>query len=179
MDRDYLYYLPLGIILSIYYNYTMTTNGKRVAYWLVLAAGLSLMAASCSEAEYPLKDGYYCAEAAEYDAFGWKEFVTIRVSSGKIIIVEYNAFNKSGFIKSWDMDYMRVMNASDGTYPNAYTRHYGRQFLENQGTQGVDLLSGATHSYHSFLQLAQAVLENARRGDPTTERVPLKEINVH
>jgi major membrane immunogen (membrane-anchored lipoprotein) len=157
----------------------MITNEKRVGYWVALAVGLALMAGSCSGAEYPLKDGYYCAEAAEFDDFGWKEYVTIRVTSGRIIIVEYNAFNRSGFIKSWDMDYMRVMNASDGTYPNAYTRYYGRQFLESQGTEGVDLLSGATHSYHSFLQLAEAVLEKARRGDSTTGRVPLQEIELH
>ena len=68
---------------------------------------------------------------------------------------------------------MRVMNASDGTYPNAYTRHYRAKFLENQGIEGLDILSGATHSYYSFLQLAEAVLECARTGDVPTRLVQL------
>ena len=127
--------------------------------------------ASCGEKGSSLNDGYYTAEAAEFDEHGWKEYVTICVSGGQIIFIEYNAFNPSGFIKSWDMDYMRVMNATDGTYPNFYARSYGRQFLEHQGTDGVDAISGATHSYHTFLTLADTVLKNAREGNADTALV--------
>ena len=146
-----------------------------VAASLILPAG---MLVSCSSAEYPLKDGYYSAEAAEFDSHGWKEYITICVSSGQIIMVEYNAFNTSGFIKSWDMDYMRVMNAKDGTYPNAYTRYYGGKFMEKQGVEGIDFLSGSTHSHFTFLQLAAAVLENAQLGDTATRFVVLEEIKA-
>ena len=128
---------------------------------------------SCSPARHILQDGYYNAEIAEFDIFGWKEYVTIRVSGGRIIFVEYNAFNPSGFVKSWDMNYMRIMNDTDGTYPNAYTREYVRQFLESQGTEGVDMISGATHSYYLFIRLAEAVLESARQGNTQTVLVTL------
>ena len=138
---------------------------------LVLAAVLG----SCSAAGYPLKDGYYSAEAAEFDSYGWKEYVTICVSSGQIILVEYNAFNKSGFLKSWDMNYMRVMNASDGTYPNVYTRYYGGRLLSQQGTEDIHYLSGATHSYYSFMQLAEAALVKARQGNAETSLVRLNQ----
>jgi major membrane immunogen (membrane-anchored lipoprotein) len=130
---------------------------------------------SCTGNSSLLKDGYYTAEAADFDSFGWKEYVTIRVSGGQITLVEYNAFNPSGFIKSWDMDYMRLMGALGETYPNAYTRYYGRQLFEKQGTSGVDRLSGATNSYNTFLQLADAALKNARRGDRETRLVNLAE----
>jgi major membrane immunogen (membrane-anchored lipoprotein) len=123
-----------------------------------------------------MKDGYYTAEAAGFDAHGWKEYLTICVSSGRITMVEYNAFNPSGFIKSWDMDYMRVMNAHDGTYPNAYVRAYKEQLLNSQGTAGIECLSGATTSYHSFLQLAEAALENSRSGIQATRLVQLKDV---
>ena len=146
---------------------------KRFFFAAVLAALAAAVLISCSANEHSLKDGYYCAEAAEFDDYGWKEYVTVCVSGGRIILVEYNAFNAAGFVKSWDMDYMRVMNAADGTYPNEYTRYYGGKFLENGGTQGVDVLSGATHSHHTFLQLAEAVLENARHGDAATKLVAL------
>jgi len=66
------------------------------------------------------------------------------------------------------------MNASNGTYPNAYTRHYRAKFLENQGIEGLDIVSGATRSYYSFLQLAGAVLENARSGDAEPRFVTLE-----
>jgi major membrane immunogen (membrane-anchored lipoprotein) len=126
---------------------------------------------SCGGNGNTLKDGYYTAEASEFDSHGWKEYVTVCVSSGRISLIEYNAFNASGFLKSWDMDYMRVMNRNDGTYPNAYTRYYAAQALKNQGTSGVDVLTGATNSYHSFVSLLDAVLENARQGIEDTRLV--------
>lgn len=111
-----------------------------------------------------LKDGYYTAQASEYN-FGWKEYITIMVKDGSIVSVEYNAENSSGFIKSWDNAYMQTMLHANGTYPNEYTRFYAGQLLEGQGEGDVDALSGATSSYGSFQKLAEAVLEQARQGD--------------
>ena len=126
---------------------------------------------ACAGKSNTLKDGYYTAEAADFDSHGWKEYLSVFISEGRIILVEYNAYNGSGFIKSWDMDYMRVMNASDGTYPNAYARYYASRFLEEQGTEGIDALSGATTSYRTFIKLADAVLKNAREGNSGTALV--------
>lgn len=122
-----------------------------------------LMLAGCGKDE-GLQDGYYTAQASEYD-FGWKEYVTIMVKGGKIVSVEYNAENASGFIKSWDNAYMQNMLHSNGTYPNEYTRYYAGEFLEKQGKEEIDALSGATSSYDSFQMLEAAVLEQARKGD--------------
>jgi major membrane immunogen (membrane-anchored lipoprotein) len=130
---------------------------------------------SCSAARHPLHDGYYNAEAVDFDFRGWKEYITICVSNGRIILIDYNAFNASGFLKSWDMSYMREMNAVNGTYPNAYSRYYGGRLLSQQGTENVNALSGATRSYHSFIQLAEAALEKARQGDTETILVPIRE----
>ena len=111
-----------------------------------------------------LQDGYYTAQAAEF-SHGWKEYITILVKGGDIISVEYNAENASGFIKSWDNAYMQNMLHVTSTYPNQYTRYYAAQLLENQGEGGIDALTGATSSYNSFQVLAQAVLDQARKGD--------------
>ncbi|MDR0290608.1 MAG: FMN-binding protein [Treponema sp.] len=137
--------------------------------FLLFAAGLG----SCSANKTSMHDGYYSAEAAEFDYLGWKEYVTICVSNGQIILVEYNAFNSSGFVKSWDMEYMRTMNAASKSYPNAYTRYYRRRLLSGQGTDNISALSGATHSYHSFIKLADAALEKARDGNTETSLVLL------
>ncbi|MDR3090711.1 MAG: FMN-binding protein [Clostridiales bacterium] len=114
---------------------------------------------------FALSDGYYTAEMADFDTHGWKEFVTIYVNSGEIISVEYNAKNPSGFIKSWDMNYMREMNALSGTYPNEYTRLYSAALLKTQNPARVDAITGATNSHASFRLLAQAAIEHSRKGD--------------
>ena len=152
----------------------MDVNLKLIKYWLIFLFFLLLLAGmliSCARDSNILKDGYYTAEEAEYNAYGWKEYLTICISGGQIILVEYNAINPSGFLKSWDMDYMRRMNALDGTYPNDYHRYYVRQFLERQGLEGVDVLSGATESYETFTLLAKAVLKNAHEGNNNTTLV--------
>ncbi len=129
---------------------------------LALALTVSLLAA-CGRQE-GLEDGYYTAQAAEF-SHGWKEYITIMVKGGKIVSAEYNAENPSGFIKSWDNAYMQNMLHVQGTYPNEYTRYYASQFLEGQGKGEIDAISGASHSHESFQALAQAALEQARKGD--------------
>lgn len=129
---------------------------------ILLLAALSL--AGCGETATELQDGYYTAQAAEFN-FGWKEYVTIMVKGGSIVSVEYNAENPSGFIKSWDNAYMQRMLHSNGTYPNEYTRYYAGQLLDGQGDGSIDALTGASTSYGSFQKLAAAVLEQARKGD--------------
>jgi major membrane immunogen (membrane-anchored lipoprotein) len=123
-----------------------------------------------------LADGYYTAEVASFDAYGWKEFVSIYVNNNKIATVEYNAKNESGFIKSWDMDYMRVMNAADGTYPNKYTRAYSVSLLNRQDPHRIDALAGATYSYITFRLLAAAAIAQARAGDKNVALVDLLKV---
>ena len=136
---------------------------KRIAAILLsLLLTVPLLAGCGSQAG--LQDGYYTAQAAEF-SHGWKEFITILVKDGSIISVEYNAENASGFIKSWDNAYMQTMLHSNGTYPNEYTRYYANQLLEGQGQGSIDAITGATSSHSSFQILAQAVLEQARKGD--------------
>jgi len=142
--------------------------GINAILFLLFLPGLLV---SCGRDNSVLKDGYYTAEEAEYDSKGWKEYLTICVSGGQIILVEYNAYNPAGFLKSWDMDYMRDMNSTDGTYPIAYYRYYGRKLLESQSVEEIDALSGATESYNIFVILARAVLKNAGEGNRGTTLV--------
>ena len=137
---------------------------KRI-FTILLSLLLASFLTACG-GQTGLQDGYYTAQAAEFN-FGWKEYVTILVKGGNIISVEYNAENASGFIKSWDNAYMQTMLHAQGTYPNEYTRGYANQLLERQGEGGIDAITGATSSHTSFQILAQAVLEQARKGDPS------------
>ena len=112
----------------------------------------------------PLKNGYYTAEMDDFDFEGWKEFISIYVNNGHIATVEYNAKNSSGFIKSWDPNYMREMNSIKNIYPNKYRREYTFALLNYQTVDRIDALSGATRSYHSFISLAKAAIEQAKKG---------------
>ncbi|MDR3349305.1 MAG: FMN-binding protein [Acidaminococcales bacterium] len=147
-------------------------KGYRI-FWGAIFIAAALLSFACAPQAAGMQDGYYMAEAAAFDLHGWKEFVAIYVSNNKIITVEYNAKNASGFIKSWDTEYMRVMNQSDGNYPNKYTRHYSARLLEMQDPGNIYAVSGATHSHASFQLLAKAAIAQAQAGDKQVAFVDL------
>ena len=130
---------------------------------MVLSLLLVVLLTSCGS-QSGLQDGYYTAQASEF-SHGWKEYITILVKGGNIVSVEYNAENASGFIKSWDNAYMQTMLHANGTYPTEYTRNYANELLAGQGEGSIDAISGASSSHGSFQILAQAVLDQARKGD--------------
>ncbi len=72
------------------HSYKMKRILSRILVLLLLVMSLT----ASSEETAGLQDGYYTAQAADFN-FGWKEYITIMVK-------EYNAENPSGFIKSWE-----------------------------------------------------------------------------
>ena len=124
---------------------------------------LTLILGGCGSAD-KMKDGFYTAEMSDF-SHGWKEYLCIMVKDDTIVYAEFNAKNASGFIKSWDMAYMRNMNSVNGTYPNAYTRAYAAQLFKGQGESSVDMISGASSSGSNFVELSAAVVERAKNGD--------------
>ena len=145
---------------------------KRI--WSLILVLLFLVSLTACTEKTGLQDGYYTAQAAEFN-HGWKEYITIMVKDNSIVSVEYNAENASGFIKSWDNAYMQNMLQAQGTYPNEYTRYYAGQLLEQQQEEGIDAMTGATSSYGSFQKLASAVLSQARKGDSSIAIVDTSE----
>jgi len=153
---------------------------KQLTLYLTIILTAALLCACAQvDASGKMKDGYYSAEPVDFDDHGWKEFLTIYVKNNTIVTVEYNAKNPSGFIKSWDMDYMRTMNRTDNTYPNEYTRKYAAMLLDSQGIEGLDAITGATHSYDTFLMLAEAVINQAKLGDARVAFITLSDGTVH
>ena len=146
---------------------------KRIAAVLLSTLLTASLLSACGS-QTKLQDGYYTAQASEF-SHGWKEYITILVTDGSIISVEYNAENASGFIKSWDNAYMQTMLHANGTYPNEYTRFYASQLLDGQGDGEIDALTGATSSYGSFQKLAAAVIEQAKQGDSSIVIVDMAE----
>lgn len=134
--------------------------------WRLAGIGMAamLMLCACGGESEGMKDGSYTAQMSDYD-FGWKEYVTINVNHGEITSTEFNAENASGFIKSWDNAYMNNMKPVSGTYPNEYTRFYAAQLTGQSDLPEIDVLTGATSSGDNFKKLAQAVVEQAIKGD--------------
>jgi major membrane immunogen (membrane-anchored lipoprotein) len=146
----------------------MEDAGMKIALGIVLTAALTavffIRGFLPRSSTLKLRDGYYTAE--ETGSYrGWKEYLTIYVSNGKIVTCEYNAKNASGFIKSWDMNYMRKMNEVCGNYPDKFARNYIHALIVNQTSSGIDAMSGATESHKSFIALADAALAQASAGD--------------
>jgi major membrane immunogen (membrane-anchored lipoprotein) len=145
---------------------------KNAAPGLPALAVAILLLASCSaggegagSAGQKLADGYYTAEATSYNTHGWKDYITIYVDNNNIVTVEYDAKNSSGFLRSWDMDYMRLMGAQTGIYPTLYGREYSAALLRLQKPDGIDVISGASYSYASFKILAAMAISQARAND--------------
>ena len=139
----------------------------------MLLTGAVLLCISCYREISKMSDCYYAAECRDFDSYGWKEYIVIYVDKNKIVTVEYNAKNASGLIKSWDMDYMRSMNAENHNYPNRYTRNYAVALLNRQDPAGIDVMTGATHSYETFKLLAEAAIAQAKAGDKRVAFVEL------
>ena len=137
---------------------------KKTSIFLLPIILLILCLSGCRSKNDGMKDGFYTAEMSEY-SHGWKEYLCIMVKNNAIVYAEFNAKNKGGYIKAWDNAYMQTMLHSNGTYPNEYTRDYASQLLEGQGNSSIDAISGASSSHASFVKLAEAVLEQARKGD--------------
>jgi major membrane immunogen (membrane-anchored lipoprotein) len=144
-----------------------------VTMLISLAASCSGGGGSAGFGRQRLADGYYTAEAASYNSHGWKEYIAIYVDNNKIVTVDYNAKNASGFLRSWDMDYMRRMGALAGTYPTAYGREYSAALLRLQEPEGIDALAGATNSCASFKILAATAISRARAKDKSVALVEL------
>ena len=70
---------------------------KRIAAVLLSTLLTASLLSACGS-QTKLQDGYYTAQASEF-SHGWKEYITILVTDGSIISVEYNAENASGFVK--------------------------------------------------------------------------------
>lgn len=120
-----------------------------------------------------MRNGYYTAEATSFDAQGWKEFLTIYVYNNKIVTVEYNSRNSSGFIRTWDMDHMRDMKARTGGYPTKYTREYATALLNRQSPESISPIPGGEDFYLSFKLLAEAAITRAITGNSQTALVEL------
>lgn len=144
---------------------------------LVAALCIGLLAGCAKPKEKVFTDGTYKAEFAEFDSYGYKDFVEVKVESGVVTDIRYNGMNAEGHLKTEDLNYESDMQSLQDTWPVKYTTDLQNQYLEKQGIAGVDALAGATYSSDSFTALMTALEDAMVEGNTETlvvENVPVK-----
>lgn len=127
-----------------------------------------------------LADGRYKASWDSPDENGYTEYIIVDVKGGIPTILEFDAQNSSGFVKSTDndlRDQMLAANSEKGLPEMFPQRGYAKiieSFTVNESsTVNMDHVAGATQSYKSFKVLYNQLLEqNMQSGNFDTLYVP-------
>jgi major membrane immunogen (membrane-anchored lipoprotein) len=112
-----------------------------------------------------LQDGYFTAISEHYDKEGWRDYLTIFVNNGAITTVEFNAVNATGFLKSWDMDYLSQAQLESGVNPNHYARLYANQLIALQDPEQIRGAVGGDRVRQIFTVLAKEAISQSTMGD--------------
>jgi len=119
------------------------------------------------DAQGTLKDGEYSLTEKNLDSTGWKTFIKMTVSGGKITAVDYNFLNKDEKLKTDDEEYEKTMTEKSGTGPQEYIPALSQSLIDTQSAADVEVVSGATHSSHAFKMYAAQLINAAQKGDTT------------
>ena len=127
---------------------------------------LTLLSGCSGDRDPVYKDGTYIGKSSEDDNGAYGE-ATITIEGGKITGCEYVTWQKDGTVK--DENYGKVNGEiSNQDYYDKAQRavnameQYARQFVEVQGPEDVDAVSGATISYDQFQEAVSNALEEAK-----------------
>lgn len=118
-----------------------------------------------------LQDGTYTLEEKNYSN-GYRVAFSITIADGKVSESNYDYVNEAGESKKDDADYNENMKAKSGTNPEEFIPNFNEEFVtavnaEDGSVADMDVVSGATHSFHSFVIYAQQLLNAAEKGDQT------------
>ncbi|MHC5228033.1 extracellular electron transfer flavoprotein PplA [Enterococcus sp. LJL99] len=114
-----------------------------------------------------LKDGTYKLEEKN-ESNGYRAVFEMTVKDGKITKSDYDYINADGKSKKDDADYNKSMKEKSGTSPDMYIPELNEAFLKSQTADGVEVVTGATHSSHAFQNYAQQLIQAAQMGDTDT-----------
>ena len=137
-----------------------------LALSLVLAAGVFTGCSTSDIQSATLTDGTYRAEFAEFDDYGWKDYVEVTITDGRLYEVVFDSVNEDNTkLKSEDESYKSDMEAIVGTYPAKYSKDLINQFLQSGKITAVDIVAGATESTGNFKTLVIAAMQSATDGN--------------
>lgn len=115
-----------------------------------------------------LKDGTYTLEEKNYSN-GYRVSFSIVVSGGKITESKYDNIDKDGKSKAEDTEYESGMKDKAGIGPKEYIEKFNEELVKAMAEDGgspadIEVVTGATHSYHSFVIYAEQLINAAEKG---------------
>ncbi|WP_270275051.1 extracellular electron transfer flavoprotein PplA [Enterococcus faecalis] len=118
-----------------------------------------------------LKDGTYSLKEKN-DSNGYHTTFLMTVKDGKVTESNYDNVNADGKSKKDDTEYESKMKDVAGVGPKEYIETLNKEFVKAMGEEdgspaGVEVVTGATHSTHSFINYAQQLVNAAEKGDTT------------
>ncbi|MEF3839347.1 extracellular electron transfer flavoprotein PplA [Enterococcus faecalis] len=118
-----------------------------------------------------LKDGTYSLKEKN-DSNGYHTTFSMTVKDGKVTESNYDNVNADGKSKKDDTEYESKMKDVAGVGPKEYIETLNKEFVKAMGEEdgspaGVEVVTGATHSTHSFINYAQQLVNAAEKGDIT------------
>ena len=122
-----------------------------------------------------LQDGTYKLEEKNYSN-GYRVQFEMTVADGKVSESKFDYVDKDGNSKQDDADYNKNMKAKSGTSPETYIPELNDELVKAMGEEDgspadVEVVTGATHSSHSFVMYAQQLVNAAEKGDTQTIQV--------
>ena len=114
-----------------------------------------------------LQDGTYKLEEKNYNN-GYRAVFSIDVKDGKIVASNYDNVNEEGKSKQEDADYNKMMQDKAGNSPEKFIPAFNDALVANQDPSAIEVVSGATHSFHAFQNYAQQLIQAAQAGDTKT-----------
>ena len=118
-----------------------------------------------------LNDGTYSLKEKN-DSNGYHTTFSMTVKDGKVTESNYDNVNADGKSKKDDTEYESKMKDVAGVGPKEYIETLNKEFVKAMGEEdgspaGVEVVTGATHSTHSFINYAQQLVNAAEKGDTT------------
>ena len=116
-----------------------------------------------------LKDGKYTLKEKN-DSNGYHVEFTMTVADGKVTESNYDNVSADGKSKADDTDYETNMKDKAGIGPKEYIAQFNEGFVKAMGEEdgspaNMDVVTGATHSFHSFVIYAEQLINAAEKGD--------------
>ncbi|MHC5269368.1 extracellular electron transfer flavoprotein PplA [Enterococcus sp. LJL98] len=117
-----------------------------------------------------LQDGTYTLEETNYSN-DYRVVFSIVVKDGKIVESNYDNLNEAGESKTKNKEYNDMMVEKAGIGPEEFIPAFNETLLKAQAATGVEVVSGATHSFHDFQNYAQQLIQAAQAGNTETIKI--------
>lgn len=111
-----------------------------------------------------LQDGTYSLKELN-DNNGYHVEFSIKTKDGEITESNYDYVNSDGDSKQDDKEYNENMKDESGVSPEEFIPQLNKELEDEQNPESVEVVSGATHSSHSFQNYAQQLVQAAQEGN--------------